>query len=175
MYWETLKIGVITIGIIVILHLLLQIMINRENRRNAVKERLEHHINQNAHLSDNATEINNVSEQLEENIYEEEEKEEEPSTVKYDNLKNELKEWMQKETSKSSDWTSLPQAPALVDCNGNNCKTSEPGQISGEPTPQVTSIDAIFEKQRVNSDTINKDILDVIRNNSLPDKISIFG
>jgi hypothetical protein len=163
MYWETLKIGVITIGIIVVLHLLLQIMINREDRRNVVKQRLEHHLDTNVHFSDDVTEINNGPGPLEEDIYEEEEKEgEEPSPVKYDNLKNELKEWMQKETSNSSDWTSLPQAPALVDCNGNNCETSGTGQISGEPPSQVTSIDSIFEKQSVNSDAINNEVLDKI-------------
>tara|TARA_Y200000002_G_C22657119_1_gene654000 strand:- start:177 stop:878 length:702 start_codon:yes stop_codon:yes gene_type:complete len=172
MYWETFKIGIITIGIIIVIHLLLQIAIKREGFRNNITSRIQ---NQQLQHED---QFENNECQLNEEVSDEEDDDEEENVnnieeqdKKYENIKNELKEWIHQETSQESDWTSLPQATALEDCNGNNCIPKPTGEISGEPPPQVTSIDSIFEKQSVKEDSVNKEVVDNLDKN-IESKIS---
>ena len=172
MYWETFKIGIITIGIIIVIHLLLQIAIKREGLRNNITSRIQNQQlqhedqfeNNECHLNEEVSDKEDDNDEENVNNIEEQDK-------KYENIKNELKEWLHQETSQESDWTSLPQATALEDCNGNNCIPKPTGEISGEPPPQVTSIDSIFEKQSVKEDSVNKEVVDNLDKN-IESKIS---
>ena len=176
MYWETFKIGIITIGIIIVIHLLLQIAIKREGLRNNITNRIQNQqLQHEDRFENNECQLKEEeSEELSE-VEEEDDQENvnniEDQDKKYENIKNELKEWIHQETSQESDWTSLPQATALEDCNGNNCIPKPTGEISGEPPPQVTSIDSIFEKQSVKEDSVNKEVVDNLDKN-IESKIS---
>ena len=154
---------VLAVGTIVVLHLVLQILMQREENRLRIvrrlrrqrmqasqKNRMKRRVRFAAHLEDIAPSDHETTDGETDDDEMSNVSDDEPSTHDFKRLENELKSWMQKETQSS--WTK-PSPEAVANAGGAIAP------VSAQSVRQETSLDDLFARQNVNMNAMDSTVL----------------